>query len=294
MTTENRSDTQPERPTPTGGRLLAVSDLHISYQENRDLVEKLQPSHPGDWLLVAGDVAELTTSIEWALGLLAERFARVVWVPGNHELWTHPEDPVQLRGVARYEHLVERCRRLGVVTPEDPYPVWEGPGGPVRIVPLFLLYDYTFRAPGTTTKEASLAAAYETGVVCADERMLYPDPFPDRDSWCRERVRLTEKRLAACDPDVPLVFVNHYPLVRQPTDVLWYPEFAQWCGTELTADWHTRFNTAAMIYGHLHIPRRTTYDGVPFTEVSLGYPREWRKRGLPNPLLREVFPQTAD
>ncbi|MFE4518041.1 metallophosphoesterase family protein [Kitasatospora sp. NPDC056783] len=293
MTTENRSDPRSERPAPTGGRLLAVSDLHISYQENRDLVEKLQPSHPDDWLLVAGDVAEHTTSIEWALGLLAERFARVVWVPGNHELWTHPEDPVQLRGVARYEHLVERCRRLGVVTPEDPYPLWEGPGGPVRIAPLFLLYDYSFRAPGTTTKEASLAAAYESGIVCADERMLHPDPFPDRDSWCRERVRLTEKRLAACDPDVPLVLVNHYPLVRQPTDILWYPEFAQWCGTELTADWHTRFNTAAMIYGHLHIPRLTTYDGVPFTEVSLGYPREWRKRGLPDPLLREVFPRAT-
>jgi hypothetical protein len=28
--------------------------------------------------------------IEWALRTLAERFARVVWVPGNHELWTVP------------------------------------------------------------------------------------------------------------------------------------------------------------------------------------------------------------
>ncbi|MFJ9843013.1 metallophosphoesterase family protein [Kitasatospora sp. NPDC101155] len=292
MTTEIHSGAEPT-PTRAGGRLLAVSDLHISYQENRDLVEKLRPAHPDDWLLVAGDVGELTTSIEWALGLLAERFARVVWAPGNHELWTHPEDPVQLRGVARYEHLVELCRGLGVITPEDPYPLWQGAGGPVRIAPLFLLYDYSFRAPGTTTKEESLAAAYESGIVCADERMLHPDPFPDLDSWCRERVRLTEQRLAACDPEVPLVLVNHYPTVRHPTEVLWYPEFAQWCGTELTADWHRRFNTAAMIYGHLHIPRKTNYDGVPFEEVSLGYPREWRKRGLPDPLLREVFPRAA-
>ncbi|MFI6155852.1 metallophosphoesterase family protein [Kitasatospora sp. NPDC051170] len=287
MTTEHHRDTT---PADGGGRLLAVSDLHISYQENRDLVEKLQPGHPDDWLIVAGDVAEHSASIEWALGLLAERFARVIWAPGNHELWTHPEDAVQLRGVARYEHLVELCRRLGVLTPEDPYPVWTGPGGPVRVAPLFLLYDYSFRAPGTTTKEESLAAAYESGIVCADERMLHPDPYPDRDSWCRERVRLTEERLAACDPSVPLVLVNHYPLVRTPTEILWYPEFAQWCGTELTADWHLRFPVATMIYGHLHIPRRTVYDGVPFEEVSLGYPREWRKRGLPDPLLREVFP----
>ncbi|MGA5816264.1 metallophosphoesterase family protein [Kitasatospora sp. NPDC094028] len=289
MTTENRSDT-PAAPTGAGGRLLAVSDLHISYQENRDLVEKLQPTHPDDWLIVAGDIAEKSESIEWALGLLAERFARVIWAPGNHELWTHPEDAVQLRGTARYDHLVQLCRRLGVLTPEDPYPLWQGPGGPVLVAPLFLLYDYSFRAPGTSTKEESLAAAYEAGIVCADEHMLHPDPYPDRDSWCRDRVRLTEERLAACDPSVPLVLVNHYPLVRHPTEILWYPEFAQWCGTELTADWHRRFNTAAMVYGHLHIPRRTSYDGVPFTEVSLGYPREWRKRGLPDPLLREVFP----
>jgi hypothetical protein len=44
-----------------------------------------------------------------------------------------------------------------------------------------------------------------------------------------------------------------------------------------------------MVYGHLHIPRVTVHDGVPFVEVSLGYPREWRRRGLPQPLLRPVL-----
>ncbi|MGH3914822.1 MAG: metallophosphoesterase, partial [Pseudonocardiaceae bacterium] len=100
----------------------------------------------------------------------------------------------------------------------------------------------------------------------------------------------TERRLAECDPEVPLVLINHWPLVREPTRVLWYPEFAQWCGTELTADWHYRFTTAAVVYGHLHIPRSTVYDGVPFVEVSLGYPREWSSRGLPHPLLRTILP----
>ena len=33
-------------------------------------------------------------------------------------------DPVQLRGEDRYQHLVALCRELGVITPEDPYPVW--------------------------------------------------------------------------------------------------------------------------------------------------------------------------
>jgi hypothetical protein len=72
--------------------------------------------------------------------------------------------------------------------------------------------------------------------------------------------------------------------------VLRYPEFALWCGTRETADWHVRYRAAAVVYGHLHIPRVTVEDGVRFVEVSLGYPREWRARGLPDPVLRTILP----
>jgi len=269
--------------------LLAISDLHVGYPENRQFVADLRPRTDDDWLLVAGDVAETFADIGWALTQLRQRFARVIWAPGNHELWTLPADPMQLRGEERYRSLVELCRQLGVDTPEDPYPVWSGPGGPVLIAPLFLLYDYSFLPPGVTTREAALALAYNTGVVCRDEQLLHPDPWPSRADWCRARVGQTERRLAQRDPVLPTVLVNHYPLVREPTRILRYPQFAQWCGTELTADWHIRFDAVAMVYGHLHIPRSTRYDGVPFEEVSLGYPREWKPRPT-RPALREILP----
>ncbi|WP_283133171.1 metallophosphoesterase family protein [Rhizohabitans arisaemae] len=274
----------------TSGKLLAISDLHVSHPENRKITEGIRPESGDDWLLVAGDVAETVGEVEWALGLLRERFARVIWAPGNHELWTARQDPVRLKGEARYRRLVEVCRSLGVTTPEDSYPIWEGADGPALIVPLFLGYDYTFRPEGASTKEESLAVAYESGVVCADEVLLHPDPYPTRDAWCRARVAETERRLSAEAGGLPVVFVNHYPLVREPTRVLRYPEFAQWCGTELTADWHIRYNVAVMVYGHLHIPRTTWYDGVRFEEVSLGYPREWRPRPVPPGRLRQILP----
>ncbi len=274
----------------TGGSLLAVSDLHVSYPENRVIVEALRPRSERDWLLVAGDVSEKVADLAAVLGLLADRFAQVVWVPGNHELWTSDTGDDRARGVARYDQLVEVCRGLGVLTPEDEYALWEGPDGPLHIAPLFLLYDYTFYPPGTSSKEEGLAYAYRTGVVCNDEFRLHPDPFPTRDAWCRDRVASALRRLEACDPDVPLVLVNHYPLVREPTDVMYYPEFAQWCGTAATADWHVRFPVAAMVYGHLHIPRTTWHDGVRFEEVSLGYPREWSRRPNPPALPRTIFP----
>ncbi|MGX6600950.1 metallophosphoesterase family protein [Micromonosporaceae bacterium Da 78-11] len=262
----------------SAGTLLAVSDLHVAYADNRQIVDALRPGSDEDWLIVAGDVGEMFAETVATLELLARRFAKVIWAPGNHELWTHPQDPVKLRGEHRYRRLVEACRAIGVLTPEDEYPVWRGAGGPVTVAPLFLLYDYSFRAPGTRTKEESLRYAHDTGVVCTDEMLLHPDPYPSREAWCWARVAETERRLQACDPQLRTVLVSHWPLVRQPTDVLRYPEFAQWCGTDRTADWHLRFRADVAVYGHLHIPRTTFYDGVRFEEVSLGYPREWRPR----------------
>ncbi|MET9297661.1 metallophosphoesterase [Streptomyces sp. NPDC003077] len=258
--------------------LLAISDLHVRYAENREIVEGLRPMSDDDWLLIAGDVGELSSDIAWALTVLRDRFHTVVWAPGNHELWTPPADPVQDRGALRYAYLVDLCRSLGVHTPEDPYPLWDGPDGPVAVAPLFVLYDYTFRPEGTGSEEAALAAARRQGVVCTDEILLHPDPYASRGDWCRARLKITEERLAALPEDLPTVLVNHYPLVREPTRVLRHPEFALWCGTEATADWHRRFRARAVVYGHLHIRRSTWHDGVPFREVSLGYPREWRQR----------------
>ena len=277
-------------PNDARGELLAVSDLHVTHPENRKIVQDMRPGCDADWLIVCGDVSETLAEVEWALGLLSERFAKVVWVPGNHDLWTSPGEDPRLRGEQRYRRLVDICGEHGVLTPEDPYAVWEGAGGPLTVAPLFLLYDYSFGRNIASTKEQALELAHRAGVVCSDEFLLHPDPYATREAWCHARVEHTEARLRACEPEIPLVIVNHFPLIDAPTRVLFHPEFAQWCGTTRTADWHRRFNTAAVVYGHLHIPRTTWHDGVRFEEVSLGYPREWHRRGFSRAVPRTIAP----
>jgi 3',5'-cyclic AMP phosphodiesterase CpdA len=235
-------------------------------------------------------VSESLEDFEWALGLLARRFAQVLWTPGNHDLWSAPGESPELRGVARYEHLVGVCRKIGVLTPEDPYPTWTGDGEPVTVAPLFVLYDYSFGRNIADSKHESLALAHRAGVVCSDEYLLHPDPHPTREAWCRERARETELRLSALEGDTPRILVNHFPLTEHPTRVLTHPEFAQWCGTLLTSDWHSRFEAVAVVYGHLHIPRTTWQDGVRFEEVSLGYPREWSRRATVHRSPRRIWP----
>jgi 3',5'-cyclic AMP phosphodiesterase CpdA len=285
------------------GRLLAISDLHVGYPENRAYVDSLAPGDPGDWLIVAGDVGEAFADVGFVLASLASRFATVIWAPGNHELWTLPSDQVPQRGVARYEALLKVCRRFGVLTPEDDFPVWDGPGGPVTVAPLFTLYDYSFQPDGAALAEAgtagqgddldarqrsaALAAAEASGVSAADEGRLYADPYPSVAAWCRDRVAATERRLAAIDG--PVVLASHWPLLRDPVRALRHQAYAPWCGTTATADWHTRYQVLACVYGHLHIPRSTRYDGVRFEEVSVGYPPQWQRRGTAPPPPRVIL-----
>jgi len=138
--------------------LWAISDLHIGHTGNKPVTESLHPATPDDWLIVAGDVAERTDEIRWSLDLLRKRFAKVIWVPGNHELWTTNKDPMQIFGRARYDYLVNMCDEMGIVTPEHPFPVWTEEGGPATIIPMFL-YDCLRSHTPPATRGAATASS---------------------------------------------------------------------------------------------------------------------------------------
>jgi predicted phosphodiesterase len=254
-------------------RLLAISDLHLAAGGNRAALDALAPQQE-DWLIVAGDVAESLALFADAMRALRDRFARVIWVPGNHDLWTEVARAGAPRGEAKYRALVEAARAAGVTTPEDEYPLWPGAEGPVAIVPMFLLYDYSFR-PDDVAREDVVQWSSEAGIGCVDELVLHSDPHPSRDAWCAARCALTETRLAALPPDMPKVLVNHYPLRQDLVRLRRIPRFSPWCGTRRTEDWHLRFGARVVVSGHLHIRSTAWRDGVRFEEVSLGYPRDW-------------------
>src|SRR5262249_60920128 len=108
-------------------KLWAISDLHLGIDVNRRAVE-LVAARPEDWLILAGDIGDSEAELALAFEILGPRFARLIWVPGNHELWTEPRRPSSPRGAQRYAALVELARSHGVITPEDPYPPWPGRG----------------------------------------------------------------------------------------------------------------------------------------------------------------------
>jgi 3',5'-cyclic AMP phosphodiesterase CpdA len=271
-------------------RLLATSDLHVSHRENREALAEL-PQFPDDWLIVAGDVGERPEHLVFALETLTRRFARVIWTPGNHDLWSPPAATDRTKGQARYDELLAICRRFDVVTPEDEYVEWPGAPG-TFIVPMFLLFDYSFRPPHVTRTEA-VRWAREHGVGSGDDQLLSPAPWPSIDDWCHARCDATERRLERLPADGRTILVNHWPLrydLARPPRV---PRFSLWSGTSRTEDWARRFRARAVISGHLHFRTTLWRQGVRYDEVSLGYPRDWRHdRGIAW-YLREVMPDAS-
>jgi 3',5'-cyclic AMP phosphodiesterase CpdA len=276
-----------QTPAAFRGRLLAISDLHLAHERNRQALGGVT-DHPDDWLIIAGDVGERPDHLVLALEALAPRFARLIWTPGNHDLWCRSDATDRTRGQARYEELVEICRRFGVLTPEDPYVEWPGEPG-TFIVPMFLLFDYTFRPPDVDADQA-LGWAAETGVVSRDESALDPDPWVSRAAWCHARCAQTAARLDALPADARTVLVNHWPLrydLARPPRV---PRFSLWCGTTITEDWALRYRARAVVSGHLHLRTTMFRHGIRYEEVSLGYPRDWRaERGI-DWYLRDILP----
>jgi hypothetical protein len=270
--------------------LLAISDLHVGFEANLSGLEAIRP-RPEAALVLAGDVGETADQLAAVLDALLPRFRSLVWCPGNHELWAVDRGPV---GEAKYEHLVSLCRSRGVLTPEDDYPVWEIHGERFLVVPMFLLYDYTFR-PDHVAPESAVAWAAEEGLRCADEDLLVPDPYPTRAAWCQARCDVTARRIEDAQERTGLrtILINHFPLKQQLAHLPRIPRFQIWCGTRRTESWNVRYRAAAVISGHLHIRSTRTIDGCVFEEVSLGYPRQWDRARTIDSYLRRIVPCSA-
>ena len=272
-------------------KLFAISDLHLDFKVNREALASL-PVMRDSGLITGGDLCTSEDHLHHTLDILCARYAKVFWVPGNHELWSskRSSDGEMLHGDDKYRHLVEVCREYGVLTPEDPFMTWPDEHGECLVAPMFIPYDYSFR-PDDVTLENAIPWAMESGVLCSDEKLIKTTPYDSIIEWCQARFDYTMERLNQVDPDKPLIIVNHFPFRRDLVRVRRIPRFIIWCGTRMTESLHTELNAKAIISGHLHM-RATDYrDGVRFEEVSLGYPRDWDQGKGMQYYLRQILPE---
>uniref|UniRef100_A0A0G4GNY6 Calcineurin-like phosphoesterase domain-containing protein n=1 Tax=Chromera velia CCMP2878 TaxID=1169474 RepID=A0A0G4GNY6_9ALVE len=141
-------------------RVWLVSDIHTDYSDNLSWISRLNPEeYHNDIILVPGDISDRWDTLLHTLRLLLERFAHVVFVPGNHDLWiardnskTRPSSRQFDTSVEKLRAILSECDRMGVITRPTRF-TWRGAPPPEAdpsadgsfwIVPLLSWYHSSF------------------------------------------------------------------------------------------------------------------------------------------------------
>ncbi|KAL6859185.1 hypothetical protein ACP4OV_018187 [Aristida adscensionis] len=104
-------------------QVFVVSDLHTDYPENMEWVRRLPTKVHArgrgygevDALVVTGDVVETRDNFARTMATLRERFAAVLYMPGNY-IWLRREGRRYYGFVGELTTLLDACSELGVDT----------------------------------------------------------------------------------------------------------------------------------------------------------------------------------
>jgi predicted phosphodiesterase len=240
-------------------RVFALSDIHIDYDVNARWVANLSAAdYKEDVLILAGDVSDTLRLLDWCLGALARRFKIVLFVPGNHDLWVI-RDAREKNSLQKFDEVravVESCGASMQAFRERG----------LSIIPLLTWYDYSF---GEKTEELSS--------IWMDYRA------------CRWPGGLTEKDIAAhfaaynekqVTPDGGEVITYSHFLPRIDVMPGFIPGSCRLLYPILGSAHLDRqlraLNSKIHVYGHSHVNRQVTIDGVSYINNAFGYPGETR------------------
>lgn len=138
------------------GRVWALSDLHVDYAENMAFLEDLDGrAYGGDALLVAGDVSHRRDLLAAALRLLASKFRRLFFVPGNHDLWVHLEEEGKKDSWAKFASVLATAEAAGASSEPT---LLQVAGRPLLLLPLFSWHDPSLDSRRAGDSAAEIAA----------------------------------------------------------------------------------------------------------------------------------------
>src|SRR5580658_1181760 len=121
-------------------RVFALSDIHIDYDVNAKWIANLSiAEYQDDVLILAGDVTDIRRLLDWCLTALGRRFKKVLFVPGNHDLWVIRED--------REKNSLQKFDDVCAVVESSGASMQPFRARGLSIIPLLGWYDYSFGEP---------------------------------------------------------------------------------------------------------------------------------------------------
>jgi predicted phosphodiesterase len=240
-------------------RIFSLSDIHIDYDVNARWIANLSGAeYQDDALILAGDVTDSLRLLDWCLSALAKRFKKVLFTPGNHDLWVIREDR-EMNSLQKFD---------------DVSAVVESSGASMRafrerglsIIPLLAWYDYSFGEPSE-----KLRAVWMDYRACR-----WPGGYTEKDVAARFAALNDEQVSVAGDTVITyshfLPRIDLMPGFSPGAHKFLYPVL----GSARLESQLRRLNSSIHVYGHSHVNRHVTIDGVSYINNAFGYPRETR------------------
>jgi predicted phosphodiesterase len=242
-----------------GTRVFALSDLHVDHAANAEWLRNLSHTdYRHDILILAGDLTHRLLELAGTLNTLALRFAKVLFVPGNHELWVLGEAP-ERTSLRKFADVVSAAAESGVSMQAH----WQGG---VVIVPLLGWYDYSFGQPSDALFSMWTdyhACRWPAGFEAEDVAAYFTHMNPEVSTNDASKVITFSHFL----PRIDLV-PSHVPSRHRLLDPV--------LGSTRLEQQLRALGSSLHVYGHSHINRRVSLDGVTYINNALGYPGEER------------------
>jgi predicted phosphodiesterase len=240
-------------------RIFALSDIHIDYDANAKWVANLSVSeYQDDLLILAGDVTDTWRLLDWCLSALAKRFKKVLFTPGNHDLWVIRED--------REMNSLEKFDEVRVVAESSGASMQAFRERGVSIIPLLAWYDYSFGEPCE-----KLRAVWMDYRACR-----WPSGYTEKDVTAHFAAFNDEQVSVAGDTVITyshfLPRIDLMPGFSPGVHKFLYPVL----GSARLESQLRKLNSSIHVYGHSHVNRHVKIDGVSYINNAFGYPRETR------------------
>ncbi|MCX8043414.1 MAG: metallophosphoesterase [Desulfobacterota bacterium] len=284
-------------------RIFALSDIHIDYQENLRWVEAISDTdYVRDVLILAGDVSHDRDLCAQALECVRRKFARVFFVPGNHDLWLRSDESGD--SLQKCTELLDRCRQLDVHTQprcltDTSTRIW--------IVPLFAWYVRPEEDPHESLFVPKQGEDPHLGMWVDNRAIRWPsfDGFKTAAAYFLAQ----NQDLPQTDDTAVVISFSHFV----PRPELIFPTFAELESLGIVpVDPQPRFNFSRVagchsleclirqlrsqvhIYGHQHRNRQRHIDGITYLSHCLGYPRERAHGKIPKNLQQPLLVWDTD
>jgi predicted phosphodiesterase len=240
-------------------RVFAFSDIHIDYDVNAKWVANLSiAEYRDDVLILAGDVSDTRRLLDWCLSALAKRFKKVLFTPGNHDLWVIRED----RKKDSFQKFDEVC--AVVESSGASMQAFRERG--VSIIPLLAWYDYSFGEPSEELRSMWMdyrACRWPSGYTEKEIAAHFAALNDQQVSGVGDTVITYSHFLPRIDlmpAFIPCAHKYLYPIL----------------GSTRVERQLRRLNSNIHVYGHSHVNRRVKIDDVLYINNAFGYPYETR------------------